>query len=543
PREFEDLSCKLSSGRGATVSYGGKNVNNPFFGNLLFRQAAAASPAQESSCVEQDISKTKIRVPVCSESGVSFEVRDCPSGTGCVDGECVDVLGNMIGELKENYFKEHLFSPGIYLTDSQFRERKIYERISGYIKNNPDEIDRLRETFSSSSNIDLKKNIILVLGITPIKESTAELVDILKTEQNQEIKNTVANILTGATIMSFHTSEEIFEDNVYLITSNSPDLYPQKTFEYMKKNRLFSIIDVILSEAHGLEGAALSSNSLVVFRKMIEKHPNTPENEIISREGSVSEEVVNEIREAIQEVLEGRRSFESEIILGPEKYFIVFSHEDPLMNPETVREFARKRDVSTIDVFKGTSDKDNIRKKIIDSKNKGETTIWVDTHGLPEYICLGEGIPGEGASLPESCDGFRYGDFADILKSRGNLQEVTLILDSCFSYDFARNLLNSLEDKNANNYPSIISTANKGKYSTVYTFIESLNSLEDLNQGDPLLGRHIYETEEVSTGTQDLAVFFSRDRTSVSEEIAMNSLNHDSCGVCSGDSCPIQAVG
>ncbi|MDP3986891.1 MAG: hypothetical protein Q8P81_01555, partial [Nanoarchaeota archaeon] len=121
PREFEGLSCKLSSGRGATVFYEGKNVNNPFYMKPKFKQKGSASPVQESSCVSGDSSK--IRVPICSESGVSFEVRDCEEGMGCVDGECSSLSFNF------NLINEEIFE----IRDIMATKNRVQRSSSGNV--------------------------------------------------------------------------------------------------------------------------------------------------------------------------------------------------------------------------------------------------------------------------------------------------------------------------------------------------------------------------------------------------------------------------
>src|SRR3989338_8349069 len=95
-------------------------------------------------------------------------------------------------------------------------------------------------------------------------------------------------------------------------------------------------------------------------------------------------------------------------------------------------------------VLKGPGNKLEIKDAIINSKNKKETTVWINTHGLPDYICLGEGIPNQEFQSGYSCEGFKHDEFAGILLKRGNLQEVTLIIDQCFSYDFAEHLIEDL---------------------------------------------------------------------------------------------------
>ncbi|MBS3151569.1 HEAT repeat domain-containing protein [Candidatus Woesearchaeota archaeon] len=247
------------------------------------------------------------------------------------------------------------------------------------------------------------------------------------------------------------------------------------------------------------------------------------------------------INEMIDLILDKRDIFENEIILGENKYLIVFSHEDPNMDPNRIKQFAVERGVRDFNnhLLKGPSSKLDIKWAIINSRNRGETVIWSDVHGLLNYVCLGGGISNRGdRTKEESCSGFKYDEFADILLIRGNLHEITLIIDSCLSYNFAEQLINDLKEKNSRYFPTIIVETGKGRYGGFNIFLDSLKSL-NLPIGDPLIGRHIFGSEQSSLRFQDSAVFFSEDGISPSLEIAMSTLNPTQCGECTGDYCPV----
>ena len=211
------------------------------------------------------------------------------------------------------------------------------------------------------------------------------------------------------------------------------------------------------------------------------------------------------------------------------------------MKPTKIKQFATERGIkkSNLVELKGSGSKEDIRKAIVKSIEHGATAIWANAHGLPNYICLEGGMaPKLGEADEDSCDGFRYDEFAEILLERGELGEVILIIDSCFSYNFAEKLIESLREKNSVTFPTIITAANKEQLTYIGAFLNSLDSL-DIKPKKPLLGKHIYKAEEFSYAYQDSAVFFSENGVSLPLEIAMNSLNPTDCG-CTGDSCPIE---
>lgn len=313
-------------------------------------------------------------------------------------------------------------------------------------------------------------------------------------------------------------------ESIELFITFTPYLSPSDILIYMLKIPLFSQI-YNHNELNQREEWERNSITLAVYR-------------FIKNSGY-------DIDSAITYILQRREQFKDEKILNSNTYFITFVHEDPLMYVGNTKDFAKERGAKIVEQdFVGPDDKEAIRNSIIQSKQQGKTTIWIYAHGLPNYVCLGGGLPRDqrfyGVEL--SCFGFRFNDFADILLARGDLDNLILIIDSCFSYNFAEQLLDDLEIKGTPYYPIVITASNKGKFGWgegLFQKSQLLDSLYKVISGsEPLLGKHIYEAEEHSFKLQDSAVFFSEDRTKKSIEIAKMYLNHECTDVmCVGGIC------
>ena len=321
--------------------------------------------------------------------------------------------------------------------------------------------------------------------------------------------------------------------NIEFILSNHNSISPEVLFGLMQKNDLFLRI-YNHPKISNYEKIIRNTISLAVFRDVIREN-----------------EDIEGIERSIDDILKKREIFGEKIILGGEETFIAFAHEEGRMIEQSrkINDFAsnRKGDWEGIvtSPLQGMQSKETIKEIIAESR--GKTVIWPTTHGSPSYLCLARGTPDiiDEESI-ETCEGFRFDEFGEILLERGDLDEVTLIISQCYGYDFAENLLNYLKGK-SKTLPTIITAGNKGK-STVSirnsgrlenVFFISLQRLS-LSYGQPLLGKHVYEAEEVSYNYQDIAVFFSE--MGDYKEIALNSFNHD-CPVCEGDSCPINIEG
>ncbi|MDO8623562.1 MAG: hypothetical protein Q7R52_04920 [archaeon] len=308
------------------------------------------------------------------------------------------------------------------------------------------------------------------------------------------------------------------EESLLFYVNNRPDLDPLTVIIYMNKIPLFSKIYSQIGKIYS-EDSERASISLAVYRYMI-KNPKS------------------DIDYSVKYILDKRKEFENKEIVGPNTYFISFVHNETRFSNIPNKNFAKERGVKEeniiVDDLKGPEKKQTIEQSIVNSKNKGNTIIWINTHGLPNYVCLGGGISVINSPYgdEEVCKGFRYNEFGDLLLNRGKLNEVTLIITSCYSYNFADQLINYLKQKNSDSYPTIIVAANKGKYSYGHVFLDSLESL-NLKQDEPLFGKNVFDAEKNSFNEQDSAIFFSKSGKDRPIEISQNYMNHE----CTGEEC------
>ena len=388
------------------------------------------------------------------------------------------------------------------------------------------------------------------IWVEDISEIVSPLLNILHDEtKNREIKSEVSNILLRFINSQAIKLSDIKINDFELILNYVSDLKPEMMVSKMEKIPLFSKIynHEKLGEKTPEEKYSIS---LSVYRYLGEISQKLDLSLMDFDEAmdyfSVDAET-KRVNHGIDHILTKREGFESKIILGQDTYLITFVHQDKGIKNQPIKDFAKNRGVINIieENLKGPEDKENIKRIIINSKDKRKTTIWVNAHGSYNYICLGGGVPSQQTEQQEiECEGFRYNEFADILLERGNLQEVILMIDSCFSYNFAEQLINNLKEKRTTFYPTIITASNKGKVSYAYrgtsVLLSSIKSVnyDPLNsQKYDLLGKHIYEAEKHSFYWQDFAVFFSEDGTTKPLEISMSSPTHDECYECEGDNC------
>ncbi|MEK6952809.1 MAG: hypothetical protein AABX29_07380 [Nanoarchaeota archaeon] len=275
------------------------------------------------------------------------------------------------------------------------------------------------------------------------------------------------------------------------------------------------------------------------------------------------------VDQSLQEITTIRSRFVSTEILGPDKHLIVFTHSTDKYGQEFKNEniitFAKETGVLEQNIikdgieggnyfFKGPTDKEDILNAIKNSRS--ETVIWFAGHGSKNALWLDEGKSYRLANgFVESDDtGIRinYIELGDALKSRrDDLNNVIIILDDCFSYDFVQNLYNYL---GAGTKPTVITETNRGSYGWInenynYIYPDGTNSTEIsiflsslirayINSGrmGPLMGSYIIDAEQYSFNKQDSAIFFGgADPT----EIASNYFENSECGLCENGVCPV----
>ncbi|MDO8516816.1 MAG: hypothetical protein Q7S33_01705, partial [Nanoarchaeota archaeon] len=231
------------------------------------------------------------------------------------------------------------------------------------------------------------------------------------------------------------------------------------------------------------------------------------------------------IEKSIDYILQKRKEFGNKEIIGSNTYFISFVHQEEMFSNNPLKVYAIDRGAFVDssggeDGLKGPKEKELIKNTIINSKDKGETTIWINVHGAPTRLAL------------DQTTYFSPGEIGDILLKRGNLQEVILILDACHSYNFAENLINYLEIKGSKSYPTIITETNKNRFGRFNVLLKSFISLNK-KLDEPLLGKDVLNAGSFSFDIQDSAFFFSQTGKDKPIEISQNYMNHE----CTGEDC------
>ena len=181
--------------------------------------------------------------------------------------------------------------------------------------------------------------------------------------------------------------------------------------------------------------------------------------------------------------------------------------EERLFSSELLREFIEDCGVEEqkLKFFEGSeSSKEPFLNSI--SKSEGKTTIWFNNHGRIEEQRLIESTT------------VSYKELGEKLIERGNLDEVTIIFDSCFSYDFKNNLYNYLKGRKDElgdfGTPNIITGTNRLQlgYSRIGVGSPFLASLEQVKpKGEPLTYQDLYDSEEYYFYLQDMSTSISKD--------------------------------
>lgn len=153
------------------------------------------------------------------------------------------------------------------------------------------------------------------------------------------------------------------------------------------------------------------------------------------------------------------------------------------------------------------------------SEGTGRTTIAFNNHGGTRHQWLSDGAVGQCDSLDmHTPRAISYIELGDALMKRGDLKDVTIVFDSCYSYDFSRKLYKYLVDKGADKLPVIITETNKGQlgnhkdelketsaYSQSSFFMRALEYVHE--KGEPITVGQVLASERYSFRNQDMAVF------------------------------------
>ncbi|MBS3170135.1 hypothetical protein J4210_06655 [Candidatus Woesearchaeota archaeon] len=211
---------------------------------------------------------------------------------------------------------------------------------------------------------------------------------------------------------------------------------------------------------------------------------------------------------ALNVIMEHRERFSKQVILDENTYYIPITHDEERFENARMVQLARDSGVKDIPSqnLKGVESKNLFLAYVEESREKGKTTIHFNGHGGPNHQWLSVGQAGVETSdalrIPEAVS---YVEFGDALAGRGNLGEVTVMIDSCYSKDFTDKLYHYLHMvKGVKDMPTVITETNRGQVGWVNRF-ESV--LEKVHQpGQPLTGANIFKAESETFFRQDLTV-------------------------------------
>jgi hypothetical protein len=220
--------------------------------------------------------------------------------------------------------------------------------------------------------------------------------------------------------------------------------------------------------------------------------------------GMIDDENVGKV---VDLIITMRERFSHHVILDENTYYIPITHEEELFENDKMVRIARDSGVKEIadPNLKGAEAKGRFLDFVRGSKDKGKTTIHFNNHGGPNHQWLSRGQAGvETSDRMRRPDAISYIELGDALAERGNLGEVTILIDSCYSKDFTDRLYHYLHSKGVRVMPTVITETNRGEVGWVNSFERTIDSVHE--KGTPLTGADMFKIDSQTFFRQDLSV-------------------------------------
>lgn len=238
------------------------------------------------------------------------------------------------------------------------------------------------------------------------------------------------------------------------------------------------------------------------------------------------------INKALDKITRSRDKFANFELINKDTTLIHFTHEDDVFSNDGIGQFAKDSNVGRIENndLKGPESKDKVLQLIAGSK--GKTTVWFNGHGGPMVLGLGmKPKEIERSNIQINKWTITYQEMGNALIRSGNVRNITIIIDACYSYDYSVHLFNYLKNPNPplkgiDKVPVIVTETNKGSLGwgggsfgedsgdlkgSGSLFLDSIIMNHRINT--PLTGSVLYDAEGaryLTTGEpgQDPAMFF-----------------------------------
>lgn len=407
-------------------------------------------------------------------------------GNQYISGKLAQELLNFIDPSQEDYYDlklsvesrvDGIFDMETFKDANTEKQKEILE------KSKFASTSSITSALSNSNDPEIKKIIIDKIRERNIKFSSDELIDLMVSVKNDnELKNTLLDIYGPPRTPRLGTLIGWGQDNrfnplkirgaVLELSPNDVARVLERAEPFLKSSNNYPGFEVE-------EMKDLYKNS--EFLEMTKDLSNTERWSVgvsTVRLNKINEAMGNEVRisSSVKEIIDTRKEFENTELLGPStKNFIIATNDEKyVVDKKEVNRF-QEAEITTLGLDSGVDEKaiikglngPNAKNKILDNvkDSKGDTTIYFSGHGGPEHQWLGSGTVGS-----ERSDDLRnslaisYLELGEKLAQRSEngekLTNVKIIINSCYSYDFAKNLYSYLGSQNVKEFPIIITATN-----------------------------------------------------------------------------------
>ncbi|MBF0494151.1 MAG: hypothetical protein HQL28_03350 [Candidatus Omnitrophica bacterium] len=225
------------------------------------------------------------------------------------------------------------------------------------------------------------------------------------------------------------------------------------------------------------------------------------------------------IAKAAELVLVSRQAYSKSELFSANRGLISIYHEEKDFDPEKSLSVLRPVGASPAKVYKALPSVNKVvevkRQALRDIAGigegavKGPFTVYFDGHGGNNHIWLTRGNSGDQNSEEmDNPKAISYEELGDALITRfgnQNMSDAALVIDSCYSYNFCRNVLNYLSSKGVKRLPITIAVSNYDRTAYKGKFFEAVEK-EVTEPGQAITVDTMFKAEKHAFDYQDMAV-------------------------------------
>ncbi|HRZ86390.1 MAG TPA: HEAT repeat domain-containing protein [bacterium] len=214
-----------------------------------------------------------------------------------------------------------------------------------------------------------------------------------------------------------------------------------------------------------------------------------------------------------------RQRYLARRVIDTQQNVIIGMNDERMFEHVNIGGFARGFGCKNVKEYRGYEGKKDLLSSIAGAE--GPTTVWLHGHGSPHHFWMNMMIftyDDDDADMPRH-ETISYKELSDALikragKNNGDLSDMTIVIDACYSADYVVNTLNLLAGAYANGavrgLPVIVTATNRGTVGYLNKFLENVKAVS--GKKDTLTLRDIRKAEELATIAEDYAFFLPLTR-------------------------------